>query len=54
MYSKLSRMTDPDCEECGGDGSIIYGGIRHSYFGDTNDDGTEELPCPKCNGGEEE
>jgi hypothetical protein len=43
-------MTDKDCKECEGEGYIEYGGIRHSYFGDDNDDGCETLPCPECNG----
>lgn len=37
---KLSDYADPNCEECGGEGHVTYGGGR--------DPDGEELPCQVC------
>lgn len=38
--TRLSDMADPNCEECGGEGHVVYGGGR--------DPDGEDLPCQKC------
>jgi len=35
-------MTDPDCEECGGEG-VLYTSDKYSS------DGVREVPCDICN-----